>query len=291
MFAGCVIISNMKKFMKVISGVLLTVFLIAIATGCGGKGIVPGKTYHLYTYDSKGDRFVKMGTSIRFGDGMETFEYDFGDGDLTIIGTTEHTESPNSYIISCSEEMIPLVTERYKKYLTDSGADQQTLDLYDAITKNFTARTQYFVYENHLFSGSAVELFREAGKDSDSFEGIYRTDDSDETLRLRGGYMYTQDEAGEYTVKKGYYTVKRGILTLISLDEEGKEVVVDGVPYRKRYLMAKITIPEEGILLETSLDEQLDSSAFIKQINAEFSDYSGKTIAVLAEQFFSEEMK
>ena len=116
-------------------------------------------------------------------------------------------------------------------------------------------------------------------------------DSSEDLVKLRGGYAYSQDENGEYTFKSGKYTIARGILTLISLDENGNEKYKDGILMRKRYLMAKITIPSSGELLDKSLDEQLESSAFVSKINADISDYSGKTIAVLCDSFLSNEMQ
>ena len=266
---------------------LLLVLTFVAATGCGSSGIKAKENYYLYTYDAKTNSLVKMGTSLRFGDKLETFEYTFGGDELTIGGKVEHTAVPDAYTITCNEEVVALVKERYRQSLVDGGADKQTLDLYDSIAVSFTPRSQYFAYEGSLFLASSIELYHEVGKDSDSFEGVYNVDDSDESLRLRGGYMYGKDKNGEYTEKKGYYTVSRGILTLTSTNEDGTDLYVEGVLYRKRYLMAKITIPEDGNLLGTDFDDQLDSSAFVKSINARKSEYSGKTITVLAEKFFA----
>lgn len=270
--------------------IIVLVLTLSLAAGCKPK-IKAGKDYHLYTYDAKSDRFVKMGASLSFGKDLSTFEYTFSEGDLTIYGGVEHTEKPDSYTISCSEEIISLVTERYRKSLVDGGAEQSKIDLFDAIAATITPRTQYFAYDGKLFTGSAVELFRVAEDGCDSFEGLYRTDSNTDIIRLRGGFVYSEDENGECTVKSGRYSVSRGILTIISMDEKGNDRYQNGILMRKRYLTAKITIPSDGELLGTSMDEQIEKSAFVTKINADISDYSGKTIAVLCESFLSNDMK
>ena len=279
----------MKKAIKILSVFLLIAFVALSAYGCK-KGIVSGETYYLCVYDAGTDRFVRRGASLRFGDGLTTFEYCLGEGDLTITGSVEQTQNPNTRILSCNEEMISLVNERYRKSLIESGVEQSSLELYDALAANFTARSQYFIYEDTLFAGSSVELFRTPDADSDSFEGIYRLDSEDTMIRLRGGYMYEADGNGEYTRKSGRYTAARGILTLTSMNADGSDRYENGILYQKRYLMAKITIPESDTLLGTSLEEQMESSKFIKKITADLSAYSGKTICVLSEQFFSKDL-
>ncbi len=280
----------MKKFFCILLTILLILTLSIGAFACKAK-IKADEAYRRYTYDARTDSFVAMGASLTFKDDFTTFEYTFGDNDFTIIGTVEHTDTPDSYIVVCNEEATATVTEVYRKSLIEKGADQSKIDFFDTIAQYLTPRAQYYVYDGKLFTGDAVELFREADEDSDSFEGVYRMDSSSDLVKLRGGYAYSKDENGDYTVKSGKYTTSRGILTLISLDEKGNEKYKDGVLMRKRYLMAKITIPEDGELLDKSLDEQLESSPFVSKINAEISAYSGKTIAVLCESFLSNEMQ
>ena len=281
--------TNMKKAIKIISVFVLIALLALTACGCKSK-IVAGETYYLSVYDTDTDRFVRSGAAIRFGDDLETFEYCFGDEDITVTGSVERTENPDTLIISCHEEMLNLANERYRAYLEASGADQVTIDLYDAVAENLSSRSQYFVYEGNFFSATSVELFREADDHSDSFEGIYRTGSTDDLVKLRGGYIYTQDEDGEYTVKSGRYSVSRGILTWIKINEDGSEYSENGVYFRKRYLMAKITIPECSTLVGTSLEGMIDNSYFIKKITTDLSEYSGKTVCVLSEEFYSKDL-
>jgi len=278
----------MKKLLTIVAAIMLLAILLSFA-GCN-KGIVSDETYYMYTYDTRTDRFIKSRSSLRFGNDLTTFEYTFIEGELTVTGTVEHTETPNAYTIVCGEEAVDIVTARYKDVLISSGADDDVLSMYGTLAAAFTPRTQYFAYEKNLFAGDSVEMFREAGADSDSFEGVYRIDDQDDKLRFRGGNVYAADEEGNYTVKKGYYSVARGILTFTSVNEDGSDRYENGVLYRKRYLMAKITIPTEEELLGTSLEDQLQTSSFVSKINEDISDYSDKTIAVLVERFFSKDM-
>ena len=249
------------------------------------------KEYHLYTYDAQKDSFVKMSASLRFGADLSTFEYTFGDGDLTIIGAVEHTKTPDSYVITCGDEVVSLVRDRYRKSMVEGGASEEELAVFDVIADSLDAKSQYFVYDGKLFTADAVELFRCGDEKSDAYEGIYRMDSADTLTRLRGGFAYTQDDNDEYTVKSARYSVSRGIMTIISLDENGKDRYQNGVLMRKRYLMAKITIPSEGELLETDFDEQLKTSAFVSKIKENASEYAGKTIAVLCEAFYTDKMK
>ena len=273
---------------KIIACIALLALLPVALFGCKGT-IVSGETYYLYNYDSTTDRFVNMRTSLSFGEGLSTFEYTFAMGDLTISGNVEHTEIPDAYTIVCGEEVVSLVTERYKSHLVASEADAGTIEFFDALAKTFTPRAQYFSYNGYLFSGETVELYHEADENADSFEGVYCVDDSDDTIRLRGGSVYTKDEDGAYTVKGGYYTVARDILTLTWIDDNGNDMYKNGVLYRERYLMAKVTIPTGDALVGTSFEELLERSDFVNKINARISDYSGKTITVLTYGFFSKD--
>lgn len=279
----------MKKAIKILSVFLLVALLAVTACGCK-KGIVSDETYYLCIYDADTDRFVRSGAAIRFGENLETFEYCFGENDLTVTGTVERTENPETLIISCHEEMLSLVNERYKEYLVASGADQSVIDLYEAVSEHLAPRSQYFVYEGNFFSATSVELFRTADADSDSFEGLYRTDSTDDMVKLRGGYIYMADDNGDYTRKAGRYSVSRGILTWIKTNEDGSDYYENGSLYRTRYLMAKITIPEGATLVGTSLEEQLENSHFINKITTDLSAYSGKTICVLSKEFYSKDL-
>ena len=251
------------------------------------KKIRTGTVYYRYAYDMRTDSFLKIGATLSFGKGFTTFEYTYAGGDLAINGSVEHTSVPDSYIITCADEVVSIVADRYRQTLIDNGADQSQLDFYDAVSEVFTPKAQYYVYEGRLFTGDSIELFHAAEGDTASFEGIYRMDSSEDTVRIYGGYVYSKDEDGKYTKKSGKYTVSRGILTLISLDEKGKERYQNGVLMKKRYFMAKVKIPKDGDLVATDLETQLKSSEFVSKINADISAYSGKTVAVLCESYLS----
>ena len=270
------------------------VFLILILITCVSLGafackakIKTEKDYYRFTYDTRTDSFVKMGATLRFGDDGETFEYTFGEGDLSVYGVVEHIETPDSYVITCSDEVIALVTDRYRQSLVDGEATQEQLDFFDAIAASFTPKAQYFAYDGKLFTGDAVELFHEAGDDSDAVEGLYHMESSDDLVKFRGGFTYSADDDGEYTVKTGKYVISRGVLTLTSIDEDGNERYQNGVLMRKRYLIAKVAVPSDGTLLDDTLEEQLESSDFVSKINEKVADYSGKTVTVLCKSYFA----
>ena len=274
---------------KVVCIVLIFVFIFAVCAlsfGCKGK-IKSGEDYRLYQYDARTDKFIQMGATLKFSKNFSTFEYTFGEGDLTIYGGVEQTKNPDTYVISCGEEAVALVTQRYRQSMVDNGATQSQLDAFDAVSATMTPKSQYFYYAGKMFTGDAVEMFRCAEANSDAFEGLYRMDSSTDIVRVRGGFIYKADDKGEYTEKTGRYTISRDIMTVVSLDENGKDRYQNGVLMRKRYFMAKITLPSDGTLLGTSMEEQMKSSAFVSKINTDISDYSGKTIAVLCDSFLS----
>ncbi len=279
----------MKKRIIALCSIVILLMIVTLSVGCE-SGISAGKSYYLYTYDTRTDRFVRKGPSLKFTDGLKGFEFSYGTGDLTISGRVNHTKRPDSYIVSCNEEVIAVVNERYKQSLIAAGADQETIDFYEAVAENFSAESQYFSYNGKLFLGSAIELYHLPDKSSDSFEGYYYIESSDDPVRLLGGYLYTKDDSGNYTVKSGSYTVSNGILTLISLNDRGQPLYQNGMLYRKRYLMAKVTIPTGGSLVGTSMEDQLNTSAFVKKVSEDMEHYSGKTVAVLCEQFFAQKM-
>lgn len=279
----------MKKATKLLCILLLVLVTASLWTGCSSD-IESGKSYFLYVYDTKTDRFVKRGPSIRFGNDLKTFSYDYGTGGLTVSGNVRHTKTPDSYIISCNEETLAIVNARYRESLIASGADADTLAFYDALAANFTSQSQYFSYKGKLFLGNSVEMYRLPERNSDSFEGLYYLESSDDPVRLVGGYLYKTDTDGKYTVKAASYTLSNGILTMISLDANGQPRYQDGMLMRKRYLMAKVTIPKGDTLIGTSMEDQINSSAFAKRVNENMSEYAGKTVAVLSEQFFAQKM-
>ena len=188
----------MKKALYVFLILLLISSVLLGASACKAK-IKTDRKYYTFTYDSRSDSFVKMGSSLRFTDDFDSFEYSFGESDLSVFGAVEHTDEPDSYVITCSDEVINMVTDRYRQSMVDNDATQEELAFFDVLAANFVPRAQYFAYDGKLFTGDSIELFHAADKDSDSLDGLFRMDSTDEFVRLRGGFAYTKDEDGEYT--------------------------------------------------------------------------------------------
>lgn len=282
----------MRAYVKIIALILMLAAVLPFTVSCE-SGISSGDTYYLYSYDSKGGRFEKLGSSIKFGEGLKTFTYSYGDGDLQVTGTVTHVKTPSSYLLECNQEATALVTEYYRKSLIQSGKySEEDMELFEAILANVTPKAQYFSYGANLFTGNAVEMYRIAEKNSDSFEGIYHISGSQSCVRLHAGYMYEADDSGNYTIRSGYYTISNDILTLTATDGNGNEKYVSGVLKRTKYLMAKVTVPRdnEGTFLGKSLEDQLETSDFVKEINGDIASYAGKTVAVLCENFFTEKI-
>ncbi len=281
----------MKKFYKVAVFLLILIFAFSALSGCKAT-LKAGKAYHLYTYDVGSDRFVKLGSAITFGKDFKTYDYTFMDGSLTIHGNVTHTSKPDTYLFTCSEDVNTVVKEKYREYLLSANADEGMMEIFNALSDSFTANMQLVQYNGYLFSLRAVELAHTVtDANPSSFEGEFMMTANGEKLRFRGNTAYSADTDGNFTVYAGYYEASNGILTFTTVDEKGKDKYVDGVLYRKRYLMATISFPEMFEIIGTDFEEQLEEAQFVKNINSEISEYSGKTIAVLADEFFAYDMK
>ena len=273
--------------------VVLLILIVSFAAFCGcGTSLKAGKSYYLYTYSVSADRFVKLGSSIVFGKDFKTYTYVFSDGSLSIHGNVTHTETPNVYLFTCGEDVNKVVKEKYREYLIESNADESLMELFNMMSDTFTSKMQLVYYNGYLFSLRSVELSHSpTDSNTGSFEGEFTLTKDGEKLKLRGNSAYSADENGNYNVYAGYYTVSNGIMTFTTVDDKGKDKYVDGVLYRKRYLMATITFPELFEIVGTDFEEQLEEAQFVKNVNSQLSAYSGKTIALLADEFFACNMK
>ena len=281
----------MKRHVKFLIVLMILIVAFAAFSGCG-TSLKAGKAYHLYTYNVTSDRFVKLGSSIVFGKDFKTYTYVFSDGTLSIHGNVSHTETPNVYLFTCGADVNKVVKEKYREYLIETNADERLIELFNMMSEDFSSSMQLVYYNGYLFSLSSVELSHSpTDSNTGSFEGEFTMTKDGEKLKLRGNTAYTADENGNYTVYAGYYTVSNGIMTFTTVDEKGKDKYVDGLLYRKRYLMATITFPELFEIIGTDFEEQLEEAQFVKNINSQISAYSGKTIALLSDEFFACDMK
>ena len=278
----------MKKFLVVVLSLLLLVTVCAASFGCKKKEVKGDSDYYLYSYDMNTKSFVKVGASVRFNDDLTEYIYTFNDGSLTIGGKATHSDVPNMYTLECKAEQIELVTNKYRQYLVSSGASAEELETFDILKNSISPQMQLISYEGSLFTSASVELFhaQDEGK-SDVFEGEFIMTATGEAVSLHGGNLYTTDDDGNYTVKAGYYTVSNGILTLTTVDADGKDAYTNGVLTRKRYLMAKMTMPAEFDLIGTDFEEETEESKWYSLIKDEFDSYAGKTIALLTDSFYS----
>ena len=270
---------------------ILTLCLTSLA-GCD-KSLKAGEIYYLYAYSVKEDRFVKVGSSIVFGKDFKTYSCRFIDGTMLVRGAAEHNTKPNYYSLTCSEDVIPVLVQKYRDYLISSGASEETMSYFNTLSDKFSPDMQLFDYGSYLFEASSAELAHSvvSGEKSDSFEGEFVMTATGDTLKFKGGTAYSKDDGNEYTIRAGYYTVSNGFMTFTTLDDKGNDKIVDGVLYRKRYLMAKVTFPDNFEFVGTDLEGQEQDVDWLKTINAQLSAYSGKTVSVLCSQFYSTEMK
>lgn len=282
----------MKTSYKAIFALFIIVVVVC-SFACCSDSLKAGKPFYLYQYDASSDRFVKVGASVVFGKNLESYTYVFNDGTLSIHGSVSHSDDPSSYTLHCSEDVVPVVVEKYREYLISSGASDSTMELFNFMSEHFTPETQLLSYKKFLFTARSVELVHSvsAGDNASSFEGEFTMTATGEKLKFKGGSVYSPDEKGDFTIYEGYYSVSNGILTFTNVDEKGNDKYEDGVLYRKRYLMATVSFSDDFSITGTDFEEQLEDADWVKRINSELSAYSGKTVAVLSDEFYSYEMK
>ena len=277
----------MKKILSIVCFVILSLVLVCGAFGCSGsvKGNV---SYNLFAYDMKTASFVKLAASVRFNSDLSGYEYVFSDGSLTLRGSVVHEVRPDRYTLICSEDAVSVVKEKYKQQLVDGGASSEELNDYQMVSEGLTPKMQLLNYNGYLFSPSSVELFHSASSDrTDRFEGRFVMTANAKMVELKGGTLYSDDGDGNLTVKSGYYTVSNGIMTITFTDKDGKDSYDNGVLNRKKYLMATVAFADDFELIGTDFEDQMNDSEWLKLMKSDLDAYSGKTYAVLTDEFYS----
>ena len=260
------------------------------AFGCR-RSIKGDSPYSLYAYDMQKGVFVKLDASITFNSDLSEYEYTFYDGSLTIRGGVTYEEEPDRYTLTCSKDAVTLVKDRYEQQLIDAGASEDELNDYRMIKEGFLPQMQLLSYNGYLFSARSVEMFHAADAEgTDQFEGRFVMTSNGKMVELKGGYLYSDDDEGEFTVKSGYYTVSNGMLTVTTTDKDGKDSYIDGVLARKKYLMATVTFSLDFELIGTDFEEQVDGSEWLKLMKSDLDAYSGKKYAVLTDEFYATDL-
>lgn len=260
-------------------------FCCIIFGGCQG-GIKGDRTYYQYQYDMTKARFVKYGASIYFDKKLKNYTYYYGDGLLNISGSVSKNSKPDSYIISCSESVVPLVINRYRDYLVNKGASSAEIESFDTYSASFKPTQQFFTYDKYLFTGSAIEMSHVADSQSSNIEGEYIISSTHDLLKFSNGNLYKKDDNDQYAIT-GYYSVSNGMLT-VTTTENGKDKYVNGILARKRYLIAKISFDKNGFsVIGTDFNEAMQDSEWVKILNDSLNTYSGKTITVFVNSFFA----
>ena len=280
----------MKKVISFISFIILVFALTCGAYGCSDT-VKGNATYDLYAYDMKTASFVKLAASVTFSSDLTEYEYVFLDGSLSIRGSVTHEDAPDRYTITCSDDAISVVKEKFKQQLIASGASSEELNDYEMASQGVTPQMQLLYSGGYLFSPSSVELFHSADSDrTDRFEGRFVLSSDGKMVELKGGILYSQDDKGDCTVRSGYYTVSNGFLTITFTDTDGKEKYENGVLSRKKYLMATVSFSDNFELIGTDFEDQMNSSEWLKLMKSDLTAYAGKKYAVLTDEFYATDM-
>lgn len=264
---------------KVIAFVLLTVVLAVCFAGCKQK--VSDGRYYLYQYDSTTYDFVKTNVYVEFSEGMTAFKYSVGDA-YGIYGKV--VENEGGYSISATDDVANAL-------LGIEDLKESDPELYEKMKENFSSFTitqEFCIAEKRLFSSYNVELMKDVTSSNlSSVEGVYEVVDSDEIkYRFSNGFMYEIDidDKGKETESRdpsARYVLQDGIITIIRIDKDGKDIVYEGKTQRLKYLFATMSFPEEYAEMSFGDDE------YSEQLKTNFGEIAGKTIAVMSSAFYA----
>lgn len=273
---------------KVFSVIVLIALCVVVLVGCGG--ISDNKDYYEYSYDSFTNTFVKSGNSISFSDGLKAYRLNYSFG-ASIMGDVEESYSGHALKVSTDVSVALLGLD---KALED---DSISIDEYKELRKNLeeqlSSTQKLFEYSSYLFDADAISLIKSIddwdGKTSlSSPEGIYEfTNDSKTLYKLEGGLVYVIaiDDKGKRTEKEtpvARYMVQDSFLTIIRINSDGSDLILEGKKQMLSYLFAQITYPED--FGDFDLSEKND---YLDTIRESAKKLAGKKVAVLANSFYS----
>lgn len=277
-YNGCGILIMMKKvFIFLI--ILAIVFVFA---GCSAGKVVSDTFYSEYSYSDKDQDFVATGVKLSFRDNFKGFEFTMTNG-ISFMGETK--KSLSGYSLSVSDDVMTSL----------SGLDElagslpeEYKELLDMIKGNMTANEQMFISGAYMFSASAITMIK-SPKDKgayDSLDGTYDYNPSSEMkYRFKNGYVYRIDittknnETVETEQAKPVlrYILQDRIIRMIRIDENGKDVYIEGKLQQTSYFYATVSYPKDfAESYEHKNPEAYEQAKLL----------AGKTLSVLTTAFY-----
>ena len=266
----------MKKILVVF--LILTLVLTVGMIGC--KKEVSSGVYHKYYFDVDQGTFTQANVFVEFGEKMKSFHFSANDI-LNFYG--EVVKTSNGFALNVSQDVSAAMLD--VQTLKEEEPDKYALikEYVDAVSLN----QQLYSSEEYLFSSYDIALSKRLDSDRlASVEGVYDyVNDSSTRYRLAGGYVYSisVDDKGVTTEKEapsGRYYLQERILTIVRIDNNGKDIVYEGKTQKISYFFATITYPDNN-------DITLGEDAYSKSLKEELDLISGKTIAVMASAYYA----
>lgn len=269
----------MKRF-RFIFIILITFAVIFISCGCNATKIKTDVEYREYVYDDETKDFVPTDFTLSFSNGFEGYTMSFGE--FSIIGTT--TKRLSGYTLNVSDDVLSAISGLDDLILTDPDKYN---DLLDTI-KSTTVNQQVYFSDKYVFSHSSIAMIKDSASKGDlsSLDGIYEySADSGIKFELKDGFVYkitvkTADgKTTETTEEKPSlrYVIQEGIVKMIRIDENGKDVYSENILQSTSYLYATITYPGD-------FSSQYKNSSATEYEKAKLLD--GKTLAVLTNAYY-----
>lgn len=236
--------------MKKVFICLIILAIVFVFAGCSVGKVVSGTFYDEYSYSDKDQDFVATGVKLAFRDNFKGFEFTMTNG-ISFMGETK--KSLSGYSLSISDDVMTSL----------SGLDElagslpeEYKELLDMIKGNVTANEQIFLSGGYMFSATSITMIKSPTDKGalDSIDGTYDYNPSSEMkFRFKNGYVYRIDvttknnETVETEQEKPVlrYILQDRIIKMIKIDENGKDVYIEGKLQQTAYFYATVSYPKD----------------------------------------------
>lgn len=270
----------MKK--KTIILLLIIVVILAVClSGCSAK-VKAGVAYKEYTYNDESADFLPTGNSITFSKDFLGYEMTFNSG-VSVMGATK--PSVSGYTLELSDEVLTSLSGLDDLIEKDYEAYQKIVE---EIKNGITVNQQVYLSDGIVFSHSSIAMLKSIDGEGNyqDIDGVYDYQpDSKTKFRLKNGFVYRitiKTEDGKTTETQEEkpslrYVIQDRIVKMIRIDENGKDVYLEGKLQTTSYMYSTITYPKDF------------SEAFKDGDNASYEQaklLDGLTIAVFTNSFY-----
>lgn len=270
----------MKK--KLVILLLIIVVILAISlSGCNAK-VKIGVPYNEYVYDDETADFLPTGNSISFTNDFLGYEMTFNSG-VSVMGKTK--PSVSGYTLELSDDVLTFLSGLDDLIEKDYEAYQEIVkQIKDGITVN----QQVYLSDGIIFSHSSIAMLKAVDGEGSyqDIDGVYDyRPDSNTKFRLKNGFVYKitiKTEDGKTTETQEEkpslrYVIQDRVVKMIRIDENGKDLYLEGKLQTTSYIYSTITYPKD--FSEAFKNGDKASYEKAKQLD-------GLTIAALTNSFY-----